>query len=311
MKLALVSDVHGNIDALDAVIADAKAQGVEKFAFLGDYIFDMPFSNDVVRRLRALSNATFIRGNKEAVLNELISADKSTWTHEQMGVIYQTYREMSEDDRDWLRTLPDSVTLTLPSGRKLYCVHYLPGYRREGGNMYNNSGLFGEQNIPGKVDHEQYNRGLEQFLNDCAYGLISSIDADIVAYGHNHLQGYGRCAGRVVIDPGSCGMPLDLDTRAAYTIIDDGGAEIGVDERRVEYDFEAAIERARTTSICRAGEIWSRMTFYFLRTGRERIGQIFEIAREIAARKGESTSIFENETWHEAFEILARETPGL
>ena len=54
MKIALISDIHGNIDALEAVLNDACTQGVEMYAFLGDYIFDMPFANDVVRRIRAL-----------------------------------------------------------------------------------------------------------------------------------------------------------------------------------------------------------------------------------------------------------------
>ena len=94
MKIALISDIHGNIDALEAVLKDAQVQGVEGYAFLGDYIFDLPFANDVVRRIRALPNATFISGNKEALLDRLAGEDQSTWTHNQVGVIYQTYREL-------------------------------------------------------------------------------------------------------------------------------------------------------------------------------------------------------------------------
>ena len=106
MKIALISDIHGNIDALEAVLKDAQVQGVEGYAFLGDYIFDLPFANDVVRRICALPNATFISGNKEALLDRLAGEDQSTWTHNQVGVIYQTYRELSEADRNWLRALP-------------------------------------------------------------------------------------------------------------------------------------------------------------------------------------------------------------
>jgi predicted phosphodiesterase len=310
MKIALISDIHGNIDALEAVLKDAQVQGVEGYAFLGDYIFDLPFANDVVRRIRALPNATFISGNKEALLDRLAGEDQSTWTHNQVGVIYQTYRELSEADRNWLCALPDELTVTLPSGRRLYCAHYLPGCRREGETMYDSSIVFDRQNTPVRIDHAQYNRGLERFYNESMYSLISSIDADIIAYGHNHLQGYGRCAGRPVIDAGSCGLPMDHDTRAAYTILDDG-AKLGVIERRVEYDIESAIERARTTSICRASEDWSRLTFYLVRTACDRVGRLFEIAQEIADGKGETGGLFENDTLHEAMERLAAETPGM
>ena len=103
---------------------------------------------------------------------------------------------------------------------------------------------------------------------------------------------------------------MDHDTRAAYTILDDG-AKLGVIERRVEYDIESAIERARTTSICRASEDWSRLTFYLVRTACDRVGRLFEIAQAIADGKGETGGLFENDTLHEAMERLAAETPGM
>ena len=64
MRLALISDIHGNLAALDAVLADARAMGAQEYVFLGDYIYDMPFGERVLCRLRSLERAHFISGNR-------------------------------------------------------------------------------------------------------------------------------------------------------------------------------------------------------------------------------------------------------
>ena len=70
MRTAVISDVHGNYPALAAVLKDAYENKVDKFIFTGDYIFDVPFSNEVVRLLMEMKagesdNAHIIKGNKE------------------------------------------------------------------------------------------------------------------------------------------------------------------------------------------------------------------------------------------------------
>ena len=77
MRFALISDVHGNIAALEAVLADARAAGAREYVFLGDYIFDMPFGEKVIRRLRSMRNAHFISGNREGYFERLDEADEA------------------------------------------------------------------------------------------------------------------------------------------------------------------------------------------------------------------------------------------
>jgi predicted phosphodiesterase len=151
MKIALISDIHGNIFALDAVLDDAKQNGADTYVFVGDYIFDMPFSNEVTERIRALqttSSVHVIAGNKEARLTGYISADKTAWTYEQMGAVYQAFRELKTDNLDWLKSLPDSLTIQLPGNRKLLALHIFkplfPGGtgRDRTRNAFNSSGYF-------------------------------------------------------------------------------------------------------------------------------------------------------------------------
>lgn len=125
MRLALISDVHGNIAALEAVLADARAAGAREYVFLGDYIFDMPFGEKVIRRLRSMRNVHFISGNREGYFERLDEADEARANSQQYGVVYQTWRELSADSKAFIRRLPKTLSLLLPSGRTLYAVHAL------------------------------------------------------------------------------------------------------------------------------------------------------------------------------------------
>lgn len=65
MKYAVISDVHGNLDALEAVLSDAARQHADVYLFTGDYCLSLPFPEQVVRRIAGLKHACVIRGNEE------------------------------------------------------------------------------------------------------------------------------------------------------------------------------------------------------------------------------------------------------
>ena len=97
MKYAIISDIHGNYPALVKVLEDARSYNVDIYIFLGDYIFDLPFSNEIIQCIRKLDNKNLVLGNKEIQLKKLSEEDQSGWIYEQIGVIYQTYRELSKE----------------------------------------------------------------------------------------------------------------------------------------------------------------------------------------------------------------------
>ena len=63
MKFAIISDIHGNLPALDAVVADAKNNNVDSFIFVGDYCLSNPYPNECIQRMRDLDKKYIIRGN--------------------------------------------------------------------------------------------------------------------------------------------------------------------------------------------------------------------------------------------------------
>lgn len=307
MKIAVFADIHGNIDALDAVLNDARAHGAEKYLFLGDYVFDMPFAQEVVSRLKGLNNAWFIKGNKEGYLDSIASGPTEAWSCEQLGVIYRTYLELAPDYVAWLRGLPEEVIIELPSGRRIYAAHDIPALHVGGPCRFNSSYHFAKALADGEFDHAAFCRELKEFYEGIPDGLCADKKVDAIAYGHSHIQSHAFSGGRLIINPGSCGAPLDALWGLPYSIISDDAQGLSVREYRVAYDVEGAIAKARDTSISRAGWIWSKLTFRTLRCRTDCIGRFFDIAHALRRARGEADGVFNDATWQAAYARFTEE----
>jgi predicted phosphodiesterase len=196
--LALLYDIHGNLPALDAVLADAQAEGVDTWLLGGDYASWAPWPTETLERLRSLPNSTWIRGNGERWLREppldrpdvveaLMAMDPGVGT-----------------DEGWLYSLQAGVELD----GVLY-VH---------GSPLSDVDSFAPQPEEGE----------ERMLLDARDRMV--------VFGHSHQQFRRRGPnGTELLNPGSVGMPLDGDVRGAWAIRrDDGEFEF----RRTEFDVE-------------------------------------------------------------------------
>ena len=76
MKLAVISDIHGNLPALETVLKDAKSNCVDNYIFAGDYCLSNPYPNECIQAIRDLDNKYVIRGNEEKYLENLIDKDQ-------------------------------------------------------------------------------------------------------------------------------------------------------------------------------------------------------------------------------------------
>jgi len=306
MRTAIISDIHGNLPALQAVLDDARTSGVTHYIFIGDYIFDMPFSNEVVRLLMTLENSYIINGNKEIALLNMAMQDQSEWIYNQMGMAYQTFRETPPNILDFLRGLPEQMLIQLTPNTKVLATHYLNNdFVKSWATTNFMSHNFHKNMLAQPFTHQQYLAEFNNWINSPEQkAVIEPINANVILFGHNHLQYHGYCGNKLVINPGSCGVPLDFDNRAAYTILEETATGLAVHERRVAYDVERIIEQAKECIAYEKGKIWCDLTFMALRTGLDYSGFMFEIAREIKLAKNESGKFYSNSTWAEANEIF-------
>jgi putative phosphoesterase len=209
--LALLYDIHGNLPALEAVLADAS--DADAFLLGGDHATFGAWPVETVERLREL-DAEWIRGNVDRWLVD------SSDVPEPMVQLVERSREMiGEELCRELAALPESTT----HGGTLYC-HASP--------LSDMDSFYPE---PQDSDAER----------------LMGVQAERVVFGHTHLafQRPGP-AGIHLVNPGSVGMPLDGDHRAAYAVIDGDT----VKHRRVEYDWRASVAAVRE----RVGELPAR-----------------------------------------------------
>ena len=229
MRLGLISDIHGNRIALDAVVADGADAGVEAWWALGDLVAIGADPVATLARLTELPGVRFVRGNtdryvvtgqrpppyladveRDESLRPLFDAVEASFSW--------TRAQMSPDELDLLATLPVDQRLTLPDGTKLLCVHASP--RADDG------------------------AGITPDLPDAKLeGLLAGVDADVVCGGHTH-QATDRKAGDVrAINLGSVSNPMTSDLRATYVVVDADRHGHAIMHRRVAYDHDAVVAR--------------------------------------------------------------------
>ena len=200
--LALLYDIHGNLVALDEVLKDAEAAGVDAYLLGGDFASWSPWPRETIERLRSLPNTTWIRGNGERWLRE------QPLDRPEVMAAFSEHNSGLGTDEGWLYSLQAQFELD--------GVLYVHG-----------SPLSDVESFPPEPGEDD-----ERMLN--------GVRDKTVVFGHSHQQ-FRRPGpnGTTLLNPGSAGMPLDGDVRAAYALRGDGGE---FEFRRVEYDVERAAQ---------------------------------------------------------------------
>jgi len=81
MRYAIISDIHGNLHALQAVLKDIRESNINKYIFVGDYFGDLPYPNEVTDIIKVLNKKYIVSGNKEGYLTNLQENNKDEWIH--------------------------------------------------------------------------------------------------------------------------------------------------------------------------------------------------------------------------------------
>ncbi len=229
MRIALLSDIHGNSIALDAVLADIERRGgAEHHWLLGDLVAMGHDPVGVADRITRLPGARFVRGNTDRYVvtgeRPRPSLDDAKGDPELVPVVAEVSATfswtagcmMASGWTAWLAKLPEDVRMTLPDGTRLLGVHAAPGY----------------DDGPG-INSRDGDEELAARLHGCA--------ADVVFGGHTHRP-VDRTVGETrAINLGSVSNPVPPDLRASYVVVE--GDELGhtIEHVRVEYDHDAVI----------------------------------------------------------------------
>jgi diadenosine tetraphosphatase ApaH/serine/threonine PP2A family protein phosphatase len=199
--------VHGNLPALEAVLADARPAGVSRWILGGDYALFGGWPAETVARLRELEPALWIRGNGERWTDDPVAAPDQPVVQD---AIQAARAVLGEELVAHLGRLPAHAG----DADTLICH----------GSPISDVRSFSPE--PAEDDEE----------------LMAGVTPARIVFGHTHMP-FRRTAGAVeLVNPGSVGMPFDGDPRAAYALVHPDGA---VEHRRVAYDHLASAARVR------------------------------------------------------------------
>lgn len=210
--LAVLYDIHGNLAALEAVIADAESAGATGYFLGGDYCLIGAEPVGVLERLEKLpADTLWIRGNTERWIYRPDAIDIPVDAIRDAALFVRG--AIGKPAVDELAALPDRLNdLPHPGGQKTVFCHASP-----------------TSDMLGFTDHPE--------PSDAA-AAKNHFDARTIVCGHTHLQFIRTVGSTKIVNPGSVGLPFDGDQRAAYALLSEDGA---FDMRRVEYDVDAAI----------------------------------------------------------------------
>jgi predicted phosphodiesterase len=232
MRVGLISDVHGNRIAVDAVVAHGTSRGVEAWWALGDLAAIGPDPVPTLELLVGLPGVRFVRGNtdryvvtgdrpppsaedadRDPELRRVFDAVESSfaWTHDVL-------------DRagwlPWLANLPDRQRVVLADGTSVVGVHASP-------SSDDGAGITPATPAPD------------------LQAMLASTGADVICAGHTHQPTDRRVGGGRAVNLGSVSNPVTTDLRASYVIIDTDRNGHTLRHWRVAYDHRAVLERLR------------------------------------------------------------------
>ena len=229
MRVAAISDIHGNAYALGLVLDDLKKSAMDMVVCLGDTVQGGAQPTETVEALRRLG-CPIVMGNADAWLLNEDGDTKEPTTSQQREVREWTISKLSSSDLDFLRSYQPTVTVDLDADRRLLCFHGSP--------------------------HSFDDVLLPDTPNETWDQTLGGFSPSIMAGGHTHTQQLRRVREGLFFNPGSVGLAYDYhlseeshhaDPWAEYAVLTVEGGEPSVEFRRVPIDVDELVRITRTS----------------------------------------------------------------
>lgn len=217
MKIAFISDIHGNAVALDAVLTDIQKKEIDQIFVLGDICYRGPEPKRSIDLVKSL-NTKVIKGNAdEWVVRGVLEGEVPQKALEIMNKERQwTVEQLEPADIDYLESLPTQLQVTV-EGIDIIGFHATPD------NLF-------DVVLPSAEDEK-----IES-------NLMKPADAHIYVYAHIHKPYIRYINGKVIMNIGSVGLPFDGLTKASYGLIEIENGNYRTSIERVSYDVEKVIQ---------------------------------------------------------------------
>lgn len=236
MRIAFISDIHGNLTALNAVLADIRQTGVDQIVCLGDTISLGAQPLETLHTLRSL-NCTYLMGNHDEAILTPERAPAFEISENVIPDLHWCRNLLKPEDLDFIKTFANTHELTLPNGMRVLAFH---------GSPHSCTDMILSTTPP---------EDLERFF--------AGQTAPVCIGGHTHIQMLRRHGRQNIINSGSVGNafefaytpgnPPRLIPCAEYAILEQSGPSLKIDLRHVEYDQNALLQAVKESGLPNAG----------------------------------------------------------
>ena len=244
VRLAVLGDVHGNVTALEAALADIKRRKADRILVTGDLVLNGPRPAETVTRVQELEaiGALVIQGNTDIAVADGDFAAAFPWMEDvplaQRAAAEWAREQLSESQLDFLRRLPAERRLWVDDTLVLVC-HGSPGSQTSGLAL----------DLDPAVTVER----------------VTRTDARVVCCGHTHVADIRELGRKLIVNPGSCGYAFDGEPTANWAVltIDSETDSPSAEVHRPDYDAQKASEEVSERGL--PGDVYRAAT---IRSGR-------------------------------------------
>jgi predicted phosphodiesterase len=243
-RIAALSDVHGNVAALEAVLADVAREKPDRVVVAGDLVLNGPEPVAVVDLLRTLvaDGTAIIAGNTDIAVADFDYAAAFPWMTDGVpdaivAAAEWAHEALGEERLDWLRSLPSERRVRTDDDTLVLVCHASPGSQIAGF----------DQNLDPSVTIER----------------VARTDARVIVCGHTHLPEVRDLGWKVIVNDGSAGYIFDGDPTASWALIDLDAGEVTAEIRRTTFDILGVANAISVRGL--AGDVYRAAT---VRTGK-------------------------------------------
>jgi predicted phosphodiesterase len=296
MRFAILSDIHGNLPALEAVLADIASQSVDQILIAGDLVAGCPYPRETVQLLRSLeqsSNSRCIRGNNETyILNfHRRTCHPDMLTSLQWGATRWAFEQLTPADLEWIANLPAEISIATSAG----------GIRMVHGSLEGEYiATVPDRSAPVIAQMQAVNLLKPGQIFPPLSATLAGIDEQVLICGHIHIPWLQHEGQKLGLNPGSVGMPINSDPRTQYALLTTQAGAWAVEFRALEYERARVQRHFQTSGLLAAGNGFARAGMLDLERAQNTVWQFIRHTSATANAHGVTGPLVPDAVWAEA-----------
>lgn len=258
MKVAVLSDIHGNHIALKKCIEEIERRKIQKLIFLGDYVGELAYPQKTMAFIRKLIQdyeCYFVRGNKEDYWTTREQDQSVAWEegNSTTGALAYAYGNLTKEDIAFFKSLSHVEKITFEDLPVIAAYH---------------------------GSHDA--RGNKLKLNaDNSEMLFEDAEESVILCGHTHIRDKKVLEDRILLNPGSVGIPIKSNGKSQFLILSGEQGKWEYEFVDLSYDIEAVIQELHEESLYEKAPAWTKITENLLRYGNVSHGMVLSRAMQL------------------------------